>query len=176
MLLRTLVVFAVLLTGCEGPGPRLNAPPHGQTEEVSNLRDTYDFMTDNALLADMSVSDCHFLPHRARLSSLGEERLTRLAALMEMYGGAIRFSSAESDPRLVTARSQTITDYLRGLGVDVTAETVTSELRGGRGMEASQAIAIRANEGVYKPKRDSRAGGTPAGMATGSGAATGGGK
>jgi hypothetical protein len=173
MLVRTLPLAVALLLGCEGPGPRLNAPPHGQADEVSSMRDMYDFMTDNALLADMSVSDVHFLPHRPLLSSLGEERLTRLSALLEMYGGAIRFGSNERDARLVAARTQTIADYLRSKGVDVTADTVSAELPGGRGIEAAQAILIRANEGLYKPRKAASTSATPT-AATPTGASGGG--
>ncbi len=164
-----IVALALIAAGCESPGPRLNAPPHGEAVEVSNLRDQYDHMTDNALLADMSVNDVHFMPHRALLNSLGEERLTRMAALIEMYGGSVRFNAAERDEKLVAARTSAIVEFLREQGVDVTADQIVGDLPGGRGMEASQAITIRANEGTYKPKK------SPAGSASstsGSGASS----
>lgn len=155
-MLRSVVLIAVagmVAVGCDTPGPRLNAPPHGQTEKVSNLRDQYEFMIDNALLADMSISDVHFYPHRALLSPLGEERLCRLAALMEMYGGEIRYTAADGDETLVNKRTQTIIDFLQAQGIAVCTADVVHDLPGGRGMEASSAILIRADEGMYKPKK-----------------------
>lgn len=148
-----LVALGFLCGGCQKPVTRLNAPPHGTTEVASDLHDTYEHMTDNALLADMSVGDIHFLPHRPMLNSLGEQRLSRLAALMDMYGGTIRFNTAVQDETLIDQRTEAIVDYLASKGVDATSELLTRDLPGGRGMDAAQAIVIRANEGVYKPKK-----------------------
>lgn len=154
-----LAIPILFVAGCESPGPRLNAPPHGDAEEVSNLRDQYEHMIDNALLADMSINDAHFLPHRPLLNSLGEERLARIAALIEMYGGEVRFNAADRDAALVAARTRAIVEFLREQGIDIATDGVEMNLPGGRGVDAAQAIVIRAGEGTYKPKRG--AGGTP---------------
>lgn len=146
--------LGLLCAACQTTAPRLNAPPHGPPPEVTaDMRTLYDHMTDNALLDDMSVSDVHFLPERAQLNSLGEDRLTRLAALIEMYGGTLRYNAACEDEMVVAARTDTIVAFLKGHGVDATADTVTPGLPGGRGMRADEAILIRANEGTYKPKK-----------------------
>ena len=87
------ICAALLAAGCSTSSPRLNAPPHGVAESVHDMRGTFVYMTDNALLADMSVSDMHFLPHRAMLTTLGTQRLNRLAQLINAYGGVIRFNS-----------------------------------------------------------------------------------
>ncbi len=137
------IVLVLALVGCQQPQPRLNAPPHGMAPVSSELRDEFAAMADNALLADMSVTDIHFVPHRAVLNSLGAERMSRLCMILELYGGAIRFSSDESDPRLVDARTEAIRSYLREGGIDTTAETVVRDLPGGAGMEAQQAILIK---------------------------------
>jgi hypothetical protein len=165
------IVPVVMVLGCESPGPRLNAPPHGDAEEVSNLRDQYEHMIDNALLADMSVNDAHFLPHRPLLNSLGEERLARIAALIEMYGGEVRFNAADRDEKLIAARTNSIVEFLREQGVDVASDGVVMALPGGRGVDATQAIVIRAGEGTYKPKRgaggsSSTGGGSSGGAST----------
>lgn len=148
-----LAVLGLLYGGCQQPVTRLNAPPHGTTDVTSDLHDTYEHMTDNALLANMSIGDIHFLPHRPMLNSLGEQRLGRLAALLNMYGGIIRFDTRVRDEALIAERTESIMDYLASKGVDTTSEILTRDLPGGRGMDASQAIMIRANEGVYKPKK-----------------------
>ena len=148
-------VIAVLAVcgGCQKPAPRLNAPPHGTTENPIELRDTYAQMVDNALLADMSVSDAHFVPHRSMLNSLGEERLHRLAGLLELYGGTIRFSTDVEDEELIRTRTDAIVAFLKQEGADTTANVLKRDMPGGRGMDAAQAILIRVNEGRYKPKK-----------------------
>ena len=98
---------ALLCGACNSPEPRLNAPPHGTAERTSNLQTMYTHMIENALLANMTISDIHFLPHRAQLSPLGEERLSRLAALMEAYGGVIRFDTVAEDEELLELMRET---------------------------------------------------------------------
>jgi hypothetical protein len=146
------IVLAVGLCGCQKPTARLNAPPHGYSEEANPLQDEYEQMIDNALLADMTLSDIHFMPDRPMLSTHGEERLSRLAALLERYGGTIRFST-NADDKLVAARTERVMDYLTELGVDTTAQVMTRDLPASRGMDAAQAILIKVNEGTYIPKK-----------------------
>jgi hypothetical protein len=146
------LAMALICTACQQPYPRLNAPPHGTTDNPSPLQDTYAYMVDNALLEDMSITDAHFLPHRPGLNSLGEERLGRLAVLLEIYGGTIRFDSALTDKDLVDARVAAIRACLAEKGIDTTKEMVCRDLAGGSGMDAPQAILIKANEATYHPK------------------------
>ena len=150
----------VACTACQHPAPRLNAPPHGTAQESSELRGTFDHMVDNAMLADMSITDNHFLPDRPALNSLGEERLSRLAEIVQMYGGTIRFNTALEDATLIQQRTDTIVAFLGKAGVDTTSKTVVRGLPGGRGMDATQAILIKANEGTYKPKKQGSEDGT----------------
>lgn len=150
-----LFVPILLVWGCHEPTERLNAPPHGESDNVSDLQGTFVYMTDNALLANMTVSDMHFLPHRALLSPTGEERVRRLASLMEAYGGTIRFNTDEEDVALVDARLKTVVDYLAEVGVDTTKPVVQRDLPGGRGLDANQAIMIKAAQGGFTPKKDS---------------------
>lgn len=139
----------LLLTACNEPKQRLNAPPHGTAEKTTDMQGTFAYMSDNAMLADMSVADMHFLPHRAQLTTLGEERLARLVSLMEEYGGVIRFNTSLEDQALVDARTRTIMDFLAEAGVDTTKEVLTRDLPGGDGMDANEAILIKAKEGTY---------------------------
>lgn len=164
------VVAAVVLGGgCPDPSARLNAPPHGVPERTSEMQGTFVYMTDNALLSDMSVSDIHFLPHRPQLSALGRQRLSRLASLMEAYGGTLRLSLERPEEDLAQKRLETVKNFLAEAGINTTSEVVRADLPGGRGMAATDAILIKVNEGSYKPKKDgadsaSAAGGGPGGQ------------
>jgi hypothetical protein len=152
-LLTFAVAASLLAGGCNTPGARLNAPPHGPAYTAADLQGTFTYMTDNALLADMTVCDMHFLPHRALLNDLGVQRLNRLAALMEAYGGTIRFNTALTDEDLIARRTGVIMDFLAQAGVDTTREVVMRDMAGGEGMSAREAILIKAEEGTYDPKK-----------------------
>lgn len=159
-MLVTSIAAALLCAGCSEPEKRLNAPPHGRSAATSDLQGTFVYMHDNALLADMTVSDVHFLPHRPVLSTVGEERVSRLAQLLDAYGGTIRFNSDETDKELRGARLETVRRHLADAGLDTTAEIVRDDLPGGRGMDAGEAVLIKLNEGTYKPKRSAGGGGS----------------
>lgn len=153
-----LVGFAVL-AGCNEPAKRANAVEHGGDEsEASPQAETYKNMVDNALLADMSVSDMHFLPHRATLSRLGIDRVTRLATLIQAFGGQIRMSSDETDEKLVSERTAAITEFLTTAGIEHADTLVVRDMPGGRGMSATEATAIQSDRGTYQP---STSGGKP---------------
>lgn len=133
----------VAITGCNQPNERLNAPPHGEAERTSEMQGTYVYMMDNALLADMTMSDMHFLPHRARLTDLGERRLSRMAELVQEYGGEIRYSTNEDEGALVSDRQTTIRTFLKERGMDVVAERVREDIPGGRGMRAAEVLTFK---------------------------------
>jgi len=149
----------LVLAGCAGnhepiedsPTARLNAPMHGTGNEPTEMQGTFVYMTDNALLADMTVSDRHFMPHRSRLNTLGIERLHRLAALMDAYGGTVRFNTDLDDRELLDKRAETITQFLADAGIDTTREIVVRDIPGGVGMSALEAILIRAEVGTFNP-------------------------
>ncbi|MCK4342589.1 MAG: hypothetical protein KAY37_12795 [Phycisphaerae bacterium] len=155
--MRNLILYAAAVGlacgACQKPSPRLNAPPHGVAENTSDLRDTFAHMIDNGLLADMTISDIHFVPHRALLNSLGEDRLCRLAGLIEVYGGVIRFNPTVTDEDLIARRTETVMAFLADEGIDTSRKVLTHDLPGGRGMDATQAILIKKNEATYKPKQ-----------------------
>ncbi|HMQ14664.1 MAG TPA: hypothetical protein PKC49_01705 [Phycisphaerae bacterium] len=144
---------ALLCPGCSEPSKRLNAPPHGTPYDVSDLQAPLVYMTDNALLADMTVSDVHFLPHRPQLSGLGEERVARLISLVQAYGGTIRLSSDLDDSDLLAARGDTVRRRLADAGLDASSESLRDDLPGGRGMSAAEVVLIKVNEGTYAPKK-----------------------
>jgi hypothetical protein len=118
------------------------------------MQGTFTYMADNALLADMTVNDTHFLPHRALFTDLGERRLARLASLMEAYGGTIRFNTDLTDQDLIDQRVAMVVDFLAEAGIDTTEEVVTKDMPGGHGMSAAEAILIKATQGTHDPERE----------------------
>ncbi|MCG3128788.1 MAG: hypothetical protein CHACPFDD_03681 [Phycisphaerae bacterium] len=153
-------ILVLWLTACEAQQsaePGADAPnTAGATQAevpAHELSGTFAYMADNALLADMTVTDMHFLPHRARLSVTGEQRVRRLAELMGAYGGTIRLNSDETDGALIEQRAKAVVTMLTELGVDTTTEVLRPDLAGGRGRGAVEAILIKKHEGTYKPKK-----------------------
>ena len=147
-----LCVVGCAMFGCNQPQQRLNAPPHGAPMNTTDMQGTYTYMIDNAMLANMTMTDIHFLPHRKQLSSLGEERMSRMASLMEAYGGTLRYNSSVTDESLLSARMNTLMDFLAEAGIDTSGEVLVRDLQGGDGMNASEAILIRTLEGSYQAK------------------------
>jgi len=152
------LVAAALLTGCANDAKqRLNAPPHGETTKTADMQGTFVYMNDNALLANMTVCDMHFLPHRAALNGSGVERLSRLASLLEAYGGSIRFDTRCEDEALNKKRLESIREFLAEAGIDTNSEVVKADIAGGEGMDATEAIMIRTKEGSYNGDKKSAA-------------------
>lgn len=150
MILGTLAGMVVLV-GCQSDGPSTTVELDPVQVQMQDYQGTFDYMADSALLADMTLSDYHFVPHRPVLTPLGEQRLRRLAALIDAYGGEIRFNTDGRDPVLAAQRATAATDFLREQGVDTTSEVLTEAMAGSRGIEAEEAILIRKNEGSYQP-------------------------
>ncbi len=153
-----LVLVAAVCAGCDSPAPRLNSPTHGLSEKTSDMQGTFTYMVDNALLADMSVSDVHFIPHRAILNTLGEERLRRLASLIDAYGGSLRYSTDLTEKELVKKRTETIIAFLSDCGVETARQVDAQALPASEGMDAAEVILIRQNEGRYSPKKTKTSG------------------
>lgn len=155
-----------VLTGCESPQSRLNAPPHGEQAESPDLQGTYVYMSDNALLESMSIADYHFLPNRSILNTMGKQRLNRLASLIEEYGGEVRYNSNLDDDELINQRTQAIIAYMGEIGVDTKKSTVTREPASEVTNKSSEeAILIKVSEGTYRPRRNSGGGGGSGGGA-----------
>lgn len=145
------LVGAGLLTswGCEGPSKRLNAPPQGASTERSDMQDQYTFMVDNAMLYDMSVADIHFVPHTAKLNSLGARRLNRYSQLLDGIGGTIHLDSALTDEELVEQRRSEIEHFLAAAGLNMEEVTVSTGLPQGRSIDAIEAMRIRQEGTTY---------------------------
>jgi hypothetical protein len=144
-ILLAFVVVCLLVAGCGQPAAeRLNAPPQGATEYPSPMQQDLTYMVDNAMLADMTVVDFHFVPHTAELNGLGARRLNRYAELITFTGGTLHYDTAEHDELLVQQRLEAIEQYLVEAGLDMSNITVKLGPAGGRGMLARDAIEIRA--------------------------------
>ena len=72
---------------------------------------------------------------------------------MQAYGGTIRYNTDETDEALLAKRTDSVMQFLREAGITTTSETVTRDLSGGKGMNATEAVLIKANEGTYDPKK-----------------------
>ncbi len=170
--MRYILISLIVLTvagGCESPEPEQADPVPEPVIEAQDVQGTFEYMVDNALLADMTIADYHFVPHRALLTPLGEQRLLRLATLIESYGGVIRYNTDLDDGALLGERTRTIIDFLAANGADTTADILTREMSGGVGMEAREAILIKSNEATYKPSSTSGGTSVPPGVGVSSG-------
>lgn len=147
---RVCMVFGLLaglgiLAGCDGgKTSRLNAPPQGQTMESSPMRENYVAMTDNALLAEGSMSSAHFVPRTSELNANGVRRLTRYASILRTYGGSLRYDGRETDSRLRESRIDQIESFLLACGLEEGTFSVDAGVADGSGMDAFEASDIRA--------------------------------
>lgn len=148
-----LTITMLLLAGCQHESTkRLNAPPHGYSENTTDTQGTFTYMADNAMLADMTITANDFYPHRAMLNTMGQDRLARYASLIDAYGGKLVYSDDDqSHPELTKQRLRAIRDFLAEAGIDTTADIVSTGIPGGDGMPATEATLIRTEEGTYKP-------------------------
>ncbi len=146
------------VAGCPGPtAGRLNSPPQGYTEYQHPMQDDLVYMGDNALLEDMSVSSCHFVPHTAQLNALGARRLNRYVDILKIYGGTLHYDGAEPDQKMVDDRVDRIRTYLADAGLLDDEVIVEAGMPGGRGMNADEAVDIRQATSFH-PKKDTGGG------------------
>ena len=136
-----LVTLVFLISACNAPSERLNAPPQGSTEQPHPLQEHYVYMQDNALLADMCFADVHFVPHTAELNGLGARRLGRYAELLAQYGGTLYYDTEmQEDDALVQARLEHAAEFLELAGLEPDKFDLDVGGPGGRGMKAQEAI------------------------------------
>jgi len=147
---RVLAVAALagMLAACAPPGDRLNAPPQGWTSRQAQLQEHYVYMVDNAMLAEMHMSDVHFVPHSDELNSLGARRLDRYASLLKEYGGQLNYDTDVKEPALVSARLANIRKYLEAAGVSMDRVSVEQGPVCVADASADEAIAARRVVGL----------------------------
>jgi len=137
-----LVMLVFIITACNAPSERLNAPPQGSTEQPHPLQEHFVYMQDNALLADMCFADVHFVPHTAELNGLGARRLGRYAELLAQYGGTLYYDTEmKEDDELVQARLEHAAEFLELAGLETDKFELAVGGPGGRGMKAKEAVS-----------------------------------
>lgn len=97
-------------------------------------------MIDNAVLADLSLAEFHFIPHSGELSGSGVARLDRMAPLLDAYGGTVRYAANVADEELVKERIAQVREYLSMTGCNMDRVTIEPGLAGGRGVLARHAL------------------------------------
>ena len=137
-------LICVALAGCGKPTDRLNAPPQGQAEHCSRMRPIFTYMTDNEMLSDMCIADIHFVPNTTELNSLGTTRLSRMAQLLEPYGGTVRYATDSSDEELVNKRLEHVCDFLASAGADLDRIDVIVAMAAAGHAQAAEAIEAKA--------------------------------
>ncbi len=142
----------VCLAGCGKPTERLNSPPQGQAENRSRLQPFFTYMADNEMLSDMCIADIHFVSNTTELSSLGTARLTRMAQLLEPYGGTVRYATTCQDEELVSKRLEHVGDFLAAAGADLQRIHMTVAMAASGYAPASE--AIEAKQKGMAPKVD----------------------
>ena len=129
--------------GCEGLRARQD-PLTGQALDRDAHHSYFRPMALNAAMHDMSVADIHFVPHTSALNGLGVARLADLASVLDRFGGTVRYETFEKDHDKNSARLASVERHLTELGIDMTNVKVASQISGGRGMLAKDAIAAKA--------------------------------
>jgi hypothetical protein len=132
-------VAALLLAGCMPDKPRLNSPPQGNAKPHHAMSSYYAYHNDQAMLADMSIADLHFVPHTSQLSSTGEARLERYAELLATSGGTINYTTSIVNQKLVRARLAAANEFMKEAVPGTKGVKVALGGAGGRGMTAAEA-------------------------------------
>ena len=130
---------AIVLGACNQPNQtyiHMERMDEGVEAFGSYFRD----MADNALLRDMSIADLHFIAHTDELSGVGAERLDRMAALLQTYGGTVRYETYLADEDMVQRRIGHVREYLTLVGCNMDRVSIAVQAPGGRGMRGDEAV------------------------------------
>lgn len=142
-LLLSVSALSISQIGCEDLRARQD-PLTGQVIDAEVHRRYFRPMAMNATMHDMSVADIHFVPHTSELNGLGVARLADLASILDRFGGTVRYETFEEDRDRNNARLASVERHLTESGIDMTNVKVASQISGGRGMLATDAIAAKA--------------------------------
>ena len=138
--------LAFAAAGCNG---QVRNATHFQTAKMEEGRNRFgayrNNMVDNAILHDMSIADIHFIPHSIELSGTGVARLSRMASLLDTYGGIVRYETVLMDDDMIASRLKHVREFLDLTGCDMSRVELKVLLSGGRGMPASDAIQAEEN-------------------------------
>ncbi|MGD2109518.1 MAG: hypothetical protein PVI86_09010 [Phycisphaerae bacterium] len=140
---RCLCVAAPLLivcAGCQKPRTADGLQLARMDEARRTNGAAFNQMVDNAVLRDMSVADLHFIPHTDELSGIGVARLDRLARLLQVYGGTVRYETLVRDDDLIEHRLDHVREYLALAGCDMDRVDLVSAMSGGQGLPGDEAV------------------------------------
>ena len=146
------LIVVVACTGCNKNLTTTDVQTARMAEAREDPRPHLAHMVDNAMVQDMSVADFHFVGHTSELSGTGAARLDRLAHILGMYGGTVRYETQLTDEELIQQRLSHVQEYLALAGCDMERVDVIAMISGGRGMPARKAIEIE--ERGTKPPGD----------------------
>lgn len=149
-----LLVICGVPLGCAQPTSRLNAPPQGESPHRSELQPFFTYMTDNATMSDLSITDIHFVAHTTELNSLGTARLSRIAKLIEPYGGTVRYATRSTEEEAVAERIEHVRDFLKTTGIDMSRVEVAVALAGADHTPAADALQARKKGAEWSGAKD----------------------
>jgi hypothetical protein len=138
-ILITSTIMMLATVGCESIKEQQN-PLWNQPLARDTLDQYYEPMIDNAVAQNMTVAECHFVPHTAKLNSLGVHRLDRIIKVLRKYGGVVRYETFSKDEEAVDNRLAEIGQHLAATGLEMSNVSVESKMSGGRGVSALEAF------------------------------------
>ncbi len=147
----------VAITGCHKPQTASSLALARMDEGQRAFGSHFNQMVDNAVLRDMSVADIHFIPHTSELSGIGVARLDRLARLLQVYGGTVRYETLVQDDKLTKERLDHVSEYLSLAGCEMDRVELVTMMSGGHGLPGDEAVK-KLNRGTAPA--DQGAGGT----------------
>jgi len=147
-----LAVVLIAVTGCTKSKYRTANDITMKHMDLSSAQygEQFTYMSDNAILRDMSLADFHFVGHTGEISGVGQVRLDRMARLLNTYGGTVRYETDLPEGELVKQRIDHVREYLTLVGVDMNRVEVAPKMSGGQGMSGPEAIE-HYKRGTAKP-------------------------
>lgn len=154
-LIATMITLMPGLGGCQEGQKRTDpiSQPQPITAQAHPIKYQLDSMTNNALLANMAVSDMHFIPHRPYLTDLGCQELNRMAWFVQRYGSTIILDLAQQDSDLAKYRKKVVEDYLLACGLPAEKVEVVFAMPASTGLPADEAVAIYKGTRYKPPKK-----------------------
>lgn len=135
-----LCAAAVSCNRADGPHSASDVQMDKMDQSKASFGSYFTHMTDNAMLSDMSLADMHFIPHTNELSGLGEVRIDRMAKLLSVYGGTVRYATELGDEAMIEQRMEHVREYLTLVGCSMDRVTVAVMGPGGIGMPGAEAV------------------------------------
>lgn len=149
------LLLALPLAGCAGPESASGSASSPQDDglEQSSVAKYFESHKDQAMMADMSISDVYFLTNSAALSGAGEARLGRYAELLAGKDGQLNYDASITDKELIASRLETARCFLADATSSDHTIMVVQGLPGGRGMSGRDAQAAREVAAEPEPRK-----------------------